>query len=343
MKLMVVCIFCSFLFGYAGRGEEFRLHMKAAGNRTVRYFADHAIEQYDDKCEYCVVQVHGFNGGDSDGTKGFRRIIAERTGNDQVLFFAPCFPISKRMSEDEKRDFVYWEEGQWQPGYDSPVAPGLCAYDVLDAIFHELNSLKRYPKLKHVLFCGFSAGGQIVSRYVAVAKIKPRKGLKVDFAAGGPSTWLYLDDKRMDEHGKFKVPRDTNNRYNNWHLGLDRPTRYAASVSQSSAVKNLAQRGLLCFCGTEDVLEKYLNMKPGAMLQGKNRYERFKNYQKHIQRFPKLAKAVRFVEVPGAGHEGRCWDIPEVIDLAIGKVPTDDEARNPKDKMVNAKAGVGKK
>lgn len=336
-------LFLLCLFGWhVGFGEEFRLPMKAAGSRSIRYFADHKLEQGDANCEFAVIQVHGVNGGDADCSGGFRRFVADRTGNDQVLFVAPCFPISERMPESEKCEFVYWEDGQWQPGFDSPVAPGLCVYDVLDSIFQTLNSPKLYPKLKHVLFCGYSAGGQVMSRYVAVAKIKPRKNLKVDFAAGAPSTWLYFDDKRLDQFGKFKTPNDIGSRYNNWHLGFARPVRYASSLSQSAAMRNLSQRRLLCFCGTEDVLEENLSTKPGAMLQGKNRYERFKNYQKHIQRFPKLANAVRFVEIPGAGHEGRCWDIPEVISLAVGEKSPNGGAVVPKMPKADVGTSIGK-
>ena len=246
------------------------------------------------------------------------------------------------MSEDEKSSIVYWNEFEWQRGCDSPVAPGVSPYDVLDAIFQTLMSKKNYPKLRHVLFCGYSAGGQVISRYVAVAKIKPRKGLEIDFAAGAPSTWLYLDDRRMNAYGKFKVPTGASRSYNNWHLGLVRPSRYASSVSQSSIMRNFAQRGLLCFCGTEDVLEDCLSKGPGAMLQGKNRHERFKNYQKHIQRFPKLANAVRFVEIPGAGHEGRCWDIPEVISLAVGEKSPNGGAVAPEMPKADVGTSIGK-
>ena len=309
-----------FLFAWhAGFGGEFRLQLKSAGKRAARYFADHKLEQRDDDCEYAVIRVHGVKGGDEDCTKRLRELVARHTGNEHVLFIAPCFPIEEMLDEDEKSSILYWESGKWQRGYDSPVAAGVCVYDVLDAIFQSLNSPKLYPKLKHVLFCGYSAGGQTISRYVAVTNIKPRKGLDVDFAAGAPSTWLYLDNKRIDKNGIPKTPKDTGSRFDEWHLGLVKPCRYASSISQSRAIRNLAQRGLLCFCGTDDVLTADLTMSPGAMLQGKNRYERFKNYRAYIQRFPKLVNAVRFVEIPGAGHEGRCWDIPEVINLVTGK------------------------
>lgn len=342
MKRTFLLVLCCLLGWRCGFAEEFRLSMKAAGSRTIRYFADHKLEQGDANCEFAVIQVHGVRGGDSDCTGRFRRLVASQTGNDRVLFFAPCFPSGERMPEDEKRDLVYWGEDQWQKGFDSPVAPGLCVYDVLDGIFQVLNSPELYPKLKHVLFCGYSAGGQVMSRYVAVAKIKPRKSLEVDFAAGAPSTWLYFDDKRVDQFGKFKTPHDLGSRYNNWHLGFARPARYAASMSQSVAMRNLSQRGLLCFCGTEDVLEENLSMSPGAMLQGKNRYERFENYRKHIQRFPKLANAVKFVEVPGAGHEGRCWDIPEVIGLAVGEKSLNGRDVAPKKPKADVGMSIGK-
>ena len=99
MRIVIVLLGLCGMLCFSVYGEEFRLHMKAAGNRTVRYFADHPIDRQDDSVEYAVVQVHGVNGGDADCTERFRKAIADQTEVEKFLFIAPCFPIADRLSD----------------------------------------------------------------------------------------------------------------------------------------------------------------------------------------------------------------------------------------------------
>ena len=303
----------------ADASEEYGLAVKNSGGRVVRYFADHALEKGDGAAEYAIVQIHGFPGGACDCTSGFRSFVGSRVQDGKMYFVAPCFPIRSMLEGPDEKRIVYWDEDRWQQGCDSPVAKELSPYDVLDRIFQVLNDPKLYPGLRHVLFCGYSAGGQIVSRYFAVAKIKPRKGLTIDFAAGAPSTWLYFDEKRVVAgRNKPKVPNGDCKGYDNWHFGLNGRCRYAAGVSDSLIKRNVQSRYLLCFCGTEDTDGENLSRRRGAMVQGATRIERFRNYRTCITASKNLSKSFRFVEVEGLGHDGMCYGHDAVVDLALG-------------------------
>ena len=301
MKRIIFMLNAVLLAGQAFPSAELFLPVPRSGRRSVRYFADHDLKQRDPKAEYAVVMVHGVNGGCSDCTPKLRAIIEGHPQHDKVFFIAPCFPIPSMLNENEKRKIVYWEEGRWQAGNDSPVADNLSPYDVLDLIFKSLNDVRLYPNLKHVLFSGYSAGGQIISRYMAVSGLKSRKGLAVDFAAGAPSTWLFLDEKAM------------------WHCGLANRSRYASRVSNKNIFKNIEKRFMLCFCGTDAVGTKNLSVGPQAMAQGATRFERFTNFKKHIATFAKLKGSFAFVEIEGVGHSFQCWDHIGIDRLILGE------------------------
>ena len=290
--------------------NEYSLPVKHSGGRAVRYFSDHELDAVDGDSEYAVVMVHGVSGGNDDCTQRVRRIVNDDSSSDKIYFVAPCFPTLSMLNDIERNRIVYWNENQWQAGNDSPVALDLSPYDVLDAIFTNLNDVRLYPKLKHVLFCGYSAGAQVVSRYMAVSRIKARDGLAFSFAAGAPSSWLFLDKNAP------------------WHYGFNKKNRYASGLSNDAIIKNIRSRHIVCFCGTADTGTKNLSMNPSAMKQGPNRYERFKNFRKHVLSYKKLCDSFVFIEVEGVGHSGECWEGVGFANLVRGMLATTTDMGN---------------
>ena len=295
--------------------SAYYLPIENSEGRAFRYWADHPLDEVDTKSEHAVVVVHGVNGGMQDSAWRVRRFL-KAAGRDtsKVYFVGPNIVVPKlrdpvdktklvvSMTEEEMKKVVYWKSGTWQGGGDSPVAKDFSSYDALDRIFEKLNDKALFPALKTVLICGYSAGGQVVSRYVALSPIKPREGLKLSFAAGAPSTWFRYFD------------RDTR-----WIYGLKDRNRYAAKVSEEQIMANLSSRWCLCFCGTKDVLPKWLDVHPEANAQGPNRYERFKNFRDYIATFPQLKGHFRFVTLEGKPHGGMCYENEPFFDLVFGK------------------------
>ena len=301
MTRMLLCLFSVALLTMpVFASNRYLLPVKDSDGRSVLYFADHKLQDVDTKAEYAVVMVHGVNGGREDCTGRVRRIMGAHASEEKVFFVAPCFPVESQLNDAAKNRNVYWETDRWQAGHDSPVAKNLSPYDVLDSVFALLNDAKLYPRLKHVLFCGYSAGAQVVSRYMAVARIKSRKGLSFSFAAGAPSSWLFLDGNV------------------GWHYGLKARNRYARQVSDSTILKNIKSRHIVCFCGTADTEGKNLSTTSRAMNQGANRYERFKNFRRHILSFKELSGSFEFFDVADVGHSGECWERIDFARLVFG-------------------------
>ena len=281
--------------------NEYMLTFRSSKKYAVRYFADHELSTKDTAKEYAVVVVHGVDGGTTDCSRPLRDIVKNHSLEEKVFFVAPCFPVANMLDTDEKKRIAYWDDGNWQPGGDSPVIHNLSTYDVLDAVFNVLNNKQLYPNLKHVLFCGFSAGGQVVSRYMAVTRIKARKGLTFDFAAGGPSTWLFFDRRA------------------GWHCGLATRNRYTASLSDKAMLKNVKSRFMLCFCGKDDTELKNLSVGLAANEQGANRYERFCNFKRHVGSLREIKHSFEFIDVEGEGHSWGCWYKIDIIRSICGQ------------------------
>jgi pimeloyl-ACP methyl ester carboxylesterase len=295
--------------------SAYYLPVENSGGRAFRYWAEHALDEVDTKSEHAVVVVHGVNGGMRDGTGRVRQLLrAAGRDTSKVYFVGPNIVVPKlhdpadkkklvvSMTAEEMKKVVYWKAGTWQGGGDSPVAKGFSSYDALDRIFEKLNDKRLFPALKTVLICGYSAGGQVVSRYVALSPIKPREGLQLSFAAGAPSTWFrYFDE-------------DTR-----WIYGLKDRNRYAAKVTEEQIMANLSSRWCLCFCGTKDVLPRWLDVHDEANAQGPNRFERFKNFRDYVATFPQLKDHFRFVTLEGKPHGGMCYENEPFFDLVFGK------------------------
>ena len=127
--------------------SAYYLPVERSEGRSLRYWADHPLDQVDTNAEHAVVVVHGVSGGLKDNAGRIRRLLAARRDTSKVYFVGPNIvvselhdPIDKKkvvlsMSEEEKKKVVYWKHGTWQGGGDSPVAEEFSSYDALDLVF----------------------------------------------------------------------------------------------------------------------------------------------------------------------------------------------------------------
>ncbi len=256
------------------------------------------------KCKVAVLVVHGWGGGvKANGeVESVSKALSAATGKDGAPYVVgPMFPMRSALKKTKAGDDgrAVWNDS-WGKDLSKPGSPAddwrgggdaagveFSSFDVIDRIFEALGDKKRFPNLKRVVLAGYSAGGQFVSRYVAVGKGEVRKGVEVKYAAMAPSTELRLDPDVS------------------WHYGTkDRP-RYPAKTSDKQMLENLSSRRVWRACGTADVKKGALDVCPAAMAQGPNRYERFRNLEKYLKKYPKWAKQVSFRDLPDVGHNSR--------------------------------------
>ena len=309
----------------ASEAKPFSLAMPGKATRPVLYFADHDLQECDTNTQYAVIVIHGVTSGTHDYARTIRpNLETNYPALPKPYIIAPCFPFEKLLAKSNFKGYACWKQGGWAAGGDSVNAGPICAYDVVDEVFAKLMDVNVFPRLKNVLLMGYSAGGQFVNRYVAVGKAPRRPGVKIDFAVGAPSSWLYLDNRRPQKDGTFKpLFGDEWANYNKWHYGLDGKDdcRYVKNVSVSTMWENVSSRSVLCFCGLEDndPSGRYVASSCAARAEGESRLARFRNFRRYVANFPNWAKQVDFVEIPGIGHASwNCFAAPAVVRRMFG-------------------------
>ena len=293
------------------------------GGKALFYFAEHAVEEGDPDLEFAVIWIHGKGGGSQDPAATLRKRLAATQERGRVYCIAPSFNTTGELKNPAMRsDTLLWDKENWRGGGRSSNGGGECSFAIIDDFCKTLSRRELYPRLKHILIAGFSAGGQFVNRYVAVGRLPVASEIRVSFAVGAPSSYLYVDKRRFDA-GAFRTPSNPPPNFNRWRNGLESPPEYAKDIPQARIMKNLASRYTFYFCGELDTGKKNLDTSPATMPQGRNRRERFEIFRQYVELFPEWQAQTRFRIVPGCAHDKRkvIFESPEFLALVCGERP----------------------
>ena len=318
--MKIFSLLAAFLAGTAACRGQLNF-LEFPGGVKAPYWADKRLEDGDAEAEYAVIFVHGLTPRLRDQSKTLKVLLKGDPRSAKVVYALPAFFSPKNRAEGLPEGVALWDirEHDWRRGDRSFGEAGISSFAVIDRMYELFSDRARYPNLKHILLCGFSAGGQVVNRYVAVGKFERRADLKYSFAVGAPSTYLYLDGRRPAEGETFAVPEPEVPDWDSWHFGLRDRNAYAKDLTAAEIMANLTSRPTLYLCGEEDTGKRGLAASPAAMTQGENRFRRFLYYRRYVALFPEWAKQVRFVSVPGAGHKwGLVCRAPEFVRLVFG-------------------------
>ena len=283
---------------------------KAEGFDPVVYYSgERPVEHGDVSADLGIVYVHGWGGGSDDRTALCRRLarnVAKRGARPVV--FAPMFPIrryirEKKIPDDGRAVWCgFWEVGEegsaandWRGGGDA-YGTEMSSFDVIDRLVSKLCDKKLFPAMKRIVIAGFSAGGQVTTRYAAVGRCPARDGVPVEYVSIAPAFYLKLDE---DEP---------------WHYGLKGVPRYAAGMGKEAILANLSVRRVWFGCGTKDD-ERANGKNPLSVKQGESRYARHRMFAEYVKNFPAWTAKTSFRDIPGVGHTDKVWDDPPLLDF----------------------------
>ena len=294
-----------------------------AGEGAPKLFYDaFAPLESGSSADVAVVVVHGWGGSVKRLLPVFAAALSARAGSGgrTADVVAPLFPRRKTMASNREPDDgrAVWcdswaddktgPEGMgsaaddWRGGGDAN-GTSFSSYDYIDAIFSRFADRAKFPNLRKVVLSGFSAGGQFAGRYAAAGKGVVRDGVEVVYIAMSPSTEFRFDPGQP------------------WHYGLKGRPRYSASLPDAEIMKNLCSRRVWRGCGSRDILGRpktALDMAAPAVAQGANRFERFRNFERYLDKYPDWKKQVSFHVFEGVGHKaGPCYSDPELIDFVF--------------------------
>jgi pimeloyl-ACP methyl ester carboxylesterase len=307
----------------ASKTVDFSRYVFDAGQAAPKLVCDaYRPIEAGSKAEIAVVLIHGWGGHVRTLLPIFTKSLAARAGcGEQTPYvIAPQFPRRETMVSNREPDDgrAVWGDS-WAHEHRHPTQMGLASddwrgggdangtsfssYDYIDVVFARFADQVRYPDLRKVVLAGFSAGGQFVGRYVATGRGVVREGVKVDYLGMSPSTEFLFEPDQP------------------WLYGLKGRPRYSEKLTNDDIMRNLCSLRVWRGCGSMDVLgrpETSLDMTPPAAVQGANRFQRFKNFERYLEKYPEWRKQVSFHVFEGIGHkEDLCYPDPALLDFVF--------------------------
>jgi hypothetical protein len=307
------------------------------GTRNIGYYSSHDLNATNAQVRRAVILIHGQSGNAADYYRTLHesKCVSEVSlgyvpgATQENILIAPHFPDDDPVDDPvPPASYHVWAAHTWAEGNHSlGSSPTVSSYTVMDTFIGRLTASlrggsRRFPNLEMIVVAGFSAGGQYVHRYAATngrdGSLPP--GVQMRYVVAGPSSYLYLDNKRpyYDGQDGFGVPYSgglmsvTRNWgfwgapicpivYDFWRYGLDDRNTYAGAVSAATIRERLVSRNVIVLIGTEDTGDHRLDETCSGRLQGENRYDRARKFVAYIyERYP--ANRHWLIEVPGAGH-----------------------------------------
>ena len=268
--------------------------------KKLPYYGTRSLNEADTEIRTVLLVIPG---GETNGPKYFQAALESTQAADRFADTAVVALQFQTGNENPRRDELYWT-GEWQQGADSLDGSETSSFEVLDEVL-EL-AVENFPNAEAVVLAGHSSGGQIINRYAALGSDIADND-KITFVVMNPSTYVYVDDRRVRADGKYGRPQDAAREcpgFNTWKYGLDKLPRYAAGLSQNDVLSRMFRRNVVFMPGLNDVEAEGVDTNCAAMYQGNTRIERTRNYWGYIQTFPEWKRNARLVEVPGIGHAG---------------------------------------
>jgi len=282
--------------------EKFRGTLTTSQGGGVVYYRTHPFNRSHPSVRRAVIVVHGL-GRTANGY--FRSVLesalADHRGTGTAIV-APRFPIA----DDKPAAGLHAWTGGWAIGHRSLAPRRISSYQVIDEVFDRLRDRKRFPNLSQVVLAGHSAGGQFVNRFVAGGQARVNDGVRLKFLVMNPSSYIYLDKRRPvpGKAGMFAEPKGVKD-FNRYKYGLDGLNAYMKTRGRKAILKQMQARRVYYLGGTRDTGSTNLDQRPQAMIQGRHRFERWRNYRLYVKLFPRWSANAVFRPVPDIGHSGR--------------------------------------
>lgn len=238
-----------------------------------------------------IVIIHGQNRNAGDYFDYAAEAVA---GVDGIFIAAPKFAT---IDDSPSTGQLYWTSGWSQLNLSVPAAGPfrVSSGTAIDDICSTIRS--SFPNVSEIVVAGYSAGGQLVTRYAAT-----NTDADLVYLVGAPSSYLYMSATR------YGTPAAGDNDYK---YGLDNlsTTSYVDAVGAVALSSNFEQATVTTITGSldNDPAHSSLDTSPEAEAQGANRLERMNFYEDHVVDVygaGVLATHV-FVEVSGVGHNAR--------------------------------------
>jgi pimeloyl-ACP methyl ester carboxylesterase len=294
--------------------------LDVAGTRMLLPFASNQPVDRAAPVRELVLTIHGMHRHVNLTRSQWQSLSV--AGRPDTLVFLPQFLKDRDRAAHGLTDDVLSWRGSWQWGDQSSGPRPISSFEIMDRLILQL--LAQYPTIASVVVMGNSAGGQFTQRYAelsAVQDIANAGGKRVAFRylAANPSSYLYVDNRRVLPSGHIEVPPAAALTlcpgYNSYGYGLDGANPYAGRSSVADIAGRMLRRNVTYFIGDDDNDENHpeLDRHCSAEIQGAERFERSRNYWRYLVAAfgPQVQANQRQICIPRGTHDFRTiWGTP---------------------------------
>lgn len=298
--------------------------LEIADGKHVTCHHSHRLFQRDPGIRHAVIVIHGTLRNPQAYFERMSKAAEKSSAQPKTLIIAPGFQTENEVASNG----YYWSSGGWKQGdlaLNGRERTRISSFDVVDRLIAIVGDRTNFPAIETVAIIGHSAGGQFVNRYLSAANLVKGRELDVRFVVINPSSYMYPDGRRR-QAGKLldadKLSQKFAN-YNQYRYGTEKLNSAMRRVGLERIKEQLLTRKCYYFAGTEDTADAYLDMLPGAMVQGRHRFARFCNYRDYVavhedQRWRKNSK---FTAIKGIGHSSsKMFATDQVRRVLFGRI-----------------------
>jgi cyanophycinase len=269
-----------------------------------------------------VIIVHGaLRNGDEYFTAAVN--ASKKHGvRKNTMIVAPHF---RRESDQREQEEIYYGnrwDTKWKYGYKSQDSDSVSSFTLIDTLIKQISSSGSFPNLENIIVTGHSAGGQFTQRYAIGSTIREEIDKKISFVPSNPSSYMYLDSERFHfKDGNYSVI-DTGEscpEFNEYIYGPIHRADYLAKTSVKDLKLNYKANRIIYLMSEEDTGTDMLDRSCEAMLQGRNRFERAKNFWHYDKKLIGGTSNHKFFGIAGAGHEYiNVYESTEAAEVVFG-------------------------
>eukprot|EP01126_Amoeba_proteus_P011870 TRINITY_DN14855_c0_g1_i1.p1 TRINITY_DN14855_c0_g1~~TRINITY_DN14855_c0_g1_i1.p1 ORF type:complete len:415 (+),score=38.15 TRINITY_DN14855_c0_g1_i1:62-1306(+) len=169
------------------------------GKVFLPIYSSQDLGEYDSTVISAVITIHGLL---RNANTYFCQSMHAFQGTQKTIVVAPWFADTivtgdywNSSNSIGSMRGVFWSNDRWAEGGDNSPDPAryISAFDCLDVLLAAFDP-SIFPNLQQIILTGFSAGGQLVSRYAFFSQLSAK--FPVRLIVSDPSTYMYFDNTR---------------------------------------------------------------------------------------------------------------------------------------------------
>ena len=228
-----------------------RLTLGKDSKTHLLYYRSRSLQTPHPAITRAIIMIQGFKRRPQAAFERVNDIADALEQSQATVVLAPWF---KTEDDSPEPGEATWTENGWSRGDESRQSSGVSSFEALDALIDAIAG-GAFPDLQTIVIAGLSAGGQMTQRFAAGSRVEDAwPALKFRYVVAGPSSYLYLNEKRQDRLTPFGFapPLAPGCEYNSYRYGLRHRNRYMRRLDDIDLRHQYLARDVVYLVGADD-------------------------------------------------------------------------------------------